>query len=94
LGAGHLLAGRYHEACSRAERELREQPNWAGAARVAAMSHALAGRLDQADKDMGRLRQIDPALRVSDIKRIFPFRRPEDLARYERDYEKQACRSD
>jgi hypothetical protein len=32
---------------------------------------------------MARLRQIDPALRVSGIKRMLPFRRPEDIARYE-----------
>jgi len=32
---------------------------------------------------LARLRQIDPALRVSDIRHMFPFRRPEDIARYE-----------
>ena len=46
-------------------------------------SHALAGRLDQAHKAMARLRQIDPTFRVSDIRRLFPYRRPEDLARFE-----------
>ena len=44
---------------------------------------SVAGRLDQAQKAVARLRQIDPALRVSDIRRMFPFRRPEDLARFE-----------
>jgi TolB-like protein/tetratricopeptide (TPR) repeat protein len=83
MAAGHFWAGHYDEASSWAEKGLREQANWAGAARVAAASHALAGRLDQAQKAMARLRQIDPALRVSDIKHMFPFRRPEDVARYE-----------
>ncbi len=83
MAAGHFWAGRYDEASSWAEKGLREQGNWAGAARVAAASHALAGRLDQAQKAMARLRQIDPALRVSDIRHMFPFRRPEDIARYE-----------
>jgi len=81
--AGHFFAGRYDEASSWAEKGLRERPNWAGAARIAAASNALAGRLDQAHRAMARLRQIDPALRVSDLRRMFPFRRPEDLARYE-----------
>jgi adenylate cyclase len=82
IGGAHLRAGRYDEASSWAEKGLR-QANWAGAARVAAASHALAGRLDQAHKAMARLRQIDPTLRVSDLKHTFPFRRPEDLASYE-----------
>jgi hypothetical protein len=55
----------------------------AGVARMAAASHALAGRLDRAHNAMARLREIDPTLRVSDIRHMFPFRRPEDLARYE-----------
>jgi hypothetical protein len=50
---------------------------------MAAASNALAGRLGQAHKAMARLRQIDPTLRVSDMKHLFLCRRPEDLARYE-----------
>jgi adenylate cyclase len=83
IGVGHMLAGRYDEASSWAERGLRENPNFAGAARTAAASHALAGQLDQAQKAAARLRQIDPKFRVSDFRRMFPFRRPEDLARWE-----------
>ena len=83
IGAGHFFVGRYDEASSWAEKALREQPNWAAAARVAAASHALAGRLDQAQKAAVRLRQIDPTFRVSDFRRMFPFRRPEDIARFE-----------
>jgi hypothetical protein len=29
---------------------------------------------------MGRLREISPALRVSNLKDLWPFRRPEDFA--------------
>jgi TolB-like protein len=83
VGGGHFFAGRYDEASWWAEKGLRERPNWANAARIAAASNALAGRVDQAHKAMARLRQIDPALRVSDLRRMLPFRRPEDLARYE-----------
>jgi TolB-like protein len=83
IGAGHLLVGRYDEASSWAEKGLWQQPNYAGAARVAAASHALAGRLDQAQKAAAQVRQIDPTFRVSDFGRMFPFRRPEDIERYE-----------
>ena len=79
IAAAHFFAGRYDEASSRAEKALREQANWVNAA----ASYALAGRLDQARKSMARLREIDPALRVSDLRRMFTFRRPEDIARYE-----------
>src|SRR5262249_22515741 len=82
IGAGHFYAGRYDEASSWAEKGLRQQAN-AGAARVAAASYALAGRLDQAHKAMARLRQIDPTFRVSDLRHMVLFRRPEDLARFE-----------
>jgi len=82
IGTGHFLAGRYDEASSWAEKGLR-QANWVGNVRLAAASHALAGRLDQAQKAAAPLRQIDPKFRVSDFRRMFPFRRPEDLARWE-----------
>jgi adenylate cyclase len=75
-----MHADRYDEACSWAEKGLRERPNSAGAARCAAASNALAGRLDQARKAIARVLQIDPTFRISDL-RHWPFRRPEDLAR-------------
>jgi hypothetical protein len=50
----------------------------AAATRVAAASNALARRLDQAHKATARLRQIDPTLRVSDLRQMLPFRRAED----------------
>jgi TolB-like protein len=94
VGGGHFFAGRYDQASWWAEKGLRERPDWAGAARAAAASHALAGRLDQARKAMVRLRQIDPTLRVSDLRRMFPHRRPDDLARFEEGCERRGCRSD
>ena len=77
-----MFAGRFDEASLWADKGLR-QANWAAAARVAAASHAHAGRPDQAQKAVARLRQIDPTFRVSDIRRLFPFRRPGDIARIE-----------
>jgi TolB-like protein/tetratricopeptide (TPR) repeat protein len=83
IGGGHLMAGRYDEAASWAEKGLLLQANSAAAARTAAASHAFAGRLDQAHKALARLREIDPTFRVSDIRRGFPFRRPEHIANFE-----------
>ena len=78
----HLCAARYDEAAAWAERALRDQPNMATALRTVAASHALAGRLAEAQQIMGRLRQLDPALRISNLGELLPpFRRAEDRAR-------------
>jgi tetratricopeptide (TPR) repeat protein len=82
IAAAHFLAGRYDEASSWAERALREHPKYTPAMRVAAASHALAGRGATAYEAMARIRQIDPALRVSNSADFVPFRRPDDVARY------------
>jgi adenylate cyclase len=45
---------------------------------------ALTGRPEKAQKILARLQQLDPALRVSNLRDTMgPYRRPEDLARYE-----------
>ena len=80
--AGHFLAGRYDDASSWAEKALREDPTHAPAMRMAAASHALAGRLPQAREVIARLRDADPALRLSNVAAFVPFRRPEDFDRY------------
>jgi tetratricopeptide (TPR) repeat protein len=78
----HLTACRYDEASAYAKRALREKPNHHPALRVVAASHALTGRMDDANKAMTRMRQLNPALRVSDLGDLIPFRRKEDLAKY------------
>jgi len=79
--SAHFFTGRYAEASSWAERAAREQPNHFIAACMAAASNALAGRLAEAQKAMARLRQVVPALRLSNLTDLFPIRRSEDLAR-------------
>jgi TolB-like protein len=80
--AAHFLAGRYDEASAWAEKALREHPTHAPAMRIAAASHALAGQFAQAREAMARMRQIDPALRVSNIGAFVPFPRSKDFDRY------------
>jgi len=55
---------------------------WTGIIRIAAVSNAFAGRLEEARKHIARALQLDPDLRVSNLKdRLGPFR-PEGLAKY------------
>ena len=80
----HFFAGRYDMASSCAEMALRASPDSHLALRSAAASNALAGGLEHAQKMMSRLRQLDPELRISNLKDIMgPHRQPEDVARYE-----------
>jgi tetratricopeptide (TPR) repeat protein len=75
---GHLYAGRFNDAVSWAELAVREShtAGW----RALAASYALAGRQEQAQKAMAQLRDLDPALRLADLKDGIPLRRPQDLA--------------
>ena len=51
--------------------------------RLAAITYALSDRMAEAREAIARLREIDPALRLSNLSRVAPpVRRPEDLARY------------
>ena len=62
---------------------VRQTPNLAPALRVAAASYALAGRLEEAQKIMARLYQLDPSFRLSNLGEVLPpFRRPEDRAKW------------
>src|SRR5215831_13395603 len=80
---GHFFAGRYEEAISWAEKAFWERPNILATLRVAAASYALAGRLEEARKAVARALELDPDMRLSNLKdRIGIFRRPEDYAKY------------
>ena len=81
--SAHCYTGRNNEAVLWAERALREKPSWFVPLRVAAISNALAGRVDRAREVMARLRELDPEFRISNFKDFLPFARSEDLARYE-----------
>jgi len=78
----HVFAGRFDEGISHAEMALRENPNLHMGLRVAAMSYALADRIEQAHSAMARLRDLDPTLRISNLQELTPLQRPQDVARY------------
>ena len=79
-GFAHLLAGRYDEAISWAQKACLDQPNFPVAWRLLASSSALSGRPDQAQKALARALQLDPGLEMSTLSGA--FRRAEDFERY------------
>jgi adenylate cyclase len=79
IAASHLFSDRADEALLWAERAVQERPNFFVGTCIAAASGALAGKLAQTEKAMVRLRQLNPALRISNLEDMQPFRRPEHL---------------
>ena len=80
----HFFLGRYDEAASWAAMALQDNPDYQPGLRIAAASNAMAGRPEQAHKAMARLRRLNPALCVSNLKDVLgPYRRAEDVSRYE-----------
>jgi tetratricopeptide (TPR) repeat protein len=80
MAQAHFLAERYVEALAWAEAAVRGHPNYAFANGAVAVSAALAGRSEVAEKAVARLRQSQ--LRISDLVEISPFRRPEHRAKW------------
>jgi tetratricopeptide (TPR) repeat protein len=76
-----VLTDRYDEASSWAEKAMQARLDDVPALRVAAASHALAGRLEPARQYLARLRQLDPTIRIGNIATRMPFRRVEHLAK-------------
>ncbi len=78
----HFLAGRYDEATTWAQKALQDGPNYPTTNRILAASYALAGRLSEAQQAMARLRQLDPALKVSNLSDVIPVRHAQDLTKF------------
>ena len=80
MAMAHLFAGRLNTASSLAETVFRHLPSFLMPVGVMAASHALAGRQDEAERAMTRLRELDPTLRISSLADWLSIRRPKDLA--------------
>jgi hypothetical protein len=79
----HFFAGRYDDASAWAEKAFWQRPNILATLRIAAASNAFAGRLEDAQKAVARALELDPGMRLSNLKdRIGTFRRAEDYAKY------------
>jgi tetratricopeptide (TPR) repeat protein len=81
IATAHFFAGRYDEASSHADKVVRSHSHNLPAVRIAAASHALAGRLDEARKAMAHLLELDPSARIAILADQMPIRRPDDLSR-------------
>ena len=81
IGTAHFIAGRLDDAATCAERAMKGSTDYGPALRIAAASHALAGRGDDAKRALSRLRSADPELRVSNLGTRVPYRRDADMER-------------
>jgi adenylate cyclase len=83
MSHAHFFLGHHDDAASWAAMALQDNPDFQPGLRIAAASNAMAGRLEQAHEAVSRLRQLNTALRVSNLKDVLgPYRRAEDLSRY------------
>ena len=80
LAVAFLLQGKFREAIEWTTKSLARQPNWARSVRTLAAAQALLGNLDEAQKAVTRLRELDPVLCISGLPQMLPYHFPKDLA--------------
>jgi adenylate cyclase len=84
IAHAHFFLGRYDDAASWAAMALQRNPDFQAGVRISAASNAIVGRPEEAHKTVVRLQRLNPVLRVSNLNYVLgPYRRAEDLARYE-----------
>src|SRR5262245_47025101 len=83
LSWAHFMAGHYEEAVTLGRRAIRQQPNFQPGLRIFAAACVKAGELEEGRAAIARMRELNPAFRVSNIKDVMTLRRAEDLAAYE-----------
>jgi adenylate cyclase len=84
IAHAHFFLGRYDDAASWAAMALQRNPEFQAGVRISAASNAIVGRPEDAHKTIVRLQRLNPVLRVSNLNHVLgPYRRAEDLARYE-----------
>lgn len=80
MALSHLFMGRFEASSSWAEKALRDLPSFLPAVAVLAASHALVGRMSEAQRALDQLRQLDSTLRLSNMADWLSIRQPENLA--------------
>jgi adenylate cyclase len=89
IAHAHFFLGRYDEAASWAVMAMQDDPEFQAGLRISAAIDAMAGRPKEAHETVVRLQRLNPTLRVSNLKHVLgPYRRAEDLARYEEGLQK------
>jgi hypothetical protein len=79
-GFAHFVAGHFDEALAEAQAAVRGQFNFFMGTCVAAASAAMAGKMAEAEAAMARVRELNPGLRLSNLRELVPFRRSEDFS--------------
>src|SRR5262245_60820514 len=82
MAVEQMFARRFDFTSSWTEKAFRGLPSFLMVVAIIAACHTLAGRANEAQRAMHRLRQLDPSLRVSNLVDWLPIRRPEDLATF------------
>lgn len=82
MALAHFFAGRFDQTTEWAEKALGNLSSFLAPVALVAASQALSGRMDKARLAMQRLRELDPSLRLSNLKDWLPIQRPEDFARF------------
>lgn len=80
IAMAHLFARRFEEASTWAEEAHTNLPSFLLTVSIIAASRALTGRLEDARRAMDQLRELDPSLRISNLKDWLPIHRAEDLS--------------
>jgi tetratricopeptide (TPR) repeat protein len=83
VGVAEFFSGHFEEASSWSLQATRALPSWPLALSMAVASSALAGRMEEAQKAVARLRQLNPSIRPAGLTSLMPLRRPEDRERFE-----------
>jgi len=78
IAYANIFTGHYDNASSAAREGLREQ-TWLGGLRILAASKALAGQLEEAREAIDRLLQLDPAVRISNLRTVSHLSGPKIL---------------
>lgn len=86
LAMANFQCGRYEEALQWGLTSLRHNPTWMGSRRFIIAFYALSGRMNDAKAAWKALHQVDPTMRISNIRVRFPLRRDEDFARLAEGY--------
>ncbi|MGD9508561.1 MAG: winged helix-turn-helix domain-containing tetratricopeptide repeat protein [Geminicoccaceae bacterium] len=77
VALAHLTAGRFDAAAAWATKAFRDAPLLVLPGAVVAASHALGGRMGDAQTAMRDVRKCNPELRIAGLGRWFPFQRLE-----------------
>jgi tetratricopeptide (TPR) repeat protein len=79
----YFYLGRYDEAMAWSALAFQDGANNQAVLRVKAASNALAGRTEEAHEAVALLRQVNPTLRISNLKEVLGPYRQEDLSQYQ-----------